>query len=309
MDIPDHVDPQFRFILTPWMEYFESTSNLFWLLPAIDLNFIINLALICVLRHKKKQMDKTEQLDYDIHLKPATGIKKAKGEDAAIEYLFDLFTNGRWDDYSKYSILDKMRGYFKKAKPEFQNRIEEELQKLAAVADNTARHYTYSALAKIYSVKKDVELEYQMLGNAIRNVHADDTSYLIEVAQYIERQIPILGTKDLSERDNAENYLYWLLTYHLWMMAWWTEVDKRGGIVGEIQTNWRNKVDNTDFPYDYYTSLKAFNTLNGINVRQCASRFQTILFDEWPNSYLTLKHQSECIDVVSNIVNGYIREW
>ena len=51
------------------------------------------------------------ELDYDTHLKPATQIKKAKGENAAIDYLCELLSSNDWKYYDHWSILDKMTGY------------------------------------------------------------------------------------------------------------------------------------------------------------------------------------------------------
>jgi len=171
------------------------------------------------------------EVDYDTHLKPATAIKKNQGEDEALKYLFELLFSHQWSDYGQLSIFQKMRGYYKKSNQENKTKILAELITLCNKPDNKYKSECYSTIAEIYEIERDDEKSYLMLSAAVGYMNSEASNYLLAIAQYIERQLVILARKGLNKGDNAFDYLYWMLSHHLYQISWYEECIRNGSIV------------------------------------------------------------------------------
>jgi hypothetical protein len=245
------------------------------------------------------------ELDYDTHLKPATQIKKAKGENAALYYLFELLSSNDWKYYDHWTILDKMAGYYKKASVENKSKIIEEFHTFldgSKAVDYYAKVACYKRLAKIYEQEKKDDIAFQMLSGAAANNHPEHSNYLFESADISLTSAQILARKDLSEEKNAIDYLYWHLTGLLQTMAWYKIFpnDQRPSV-------WKSNI-NSLFPFEITSAFKAFNTLSkNKSVEPFALRFQELVFDTFPKEFENHVHQTEALQIINRIIDDYFR--
>ncbi len=246
------------------------------------------------------------EIDYDTHLKPATAIKKTQGEDATIKYLFDLFSSQQWSDYDKLSILQKMRGYYRKANLENKTKILNELTTLCNKPGNKYKSECYSTIAEVHEIEKDDENSYLMLSAAVGYMNPEASNYLLAIAQYTERQLPILVKKDLTNVGNAYDYLYWMLSQHLYQMAWYETCIRNGSRVEEIYI-WSQRVSETDFPFDNPPSITSLKTLfKDVDIESYSRTFRIILFDNFAQEFVALEHSCEAVDSIEKIVKDYL---
>lgn len=247
------------------------------------------------------------QLDYDTHLKPATQIKKAKGENPAIDYLFELLNTNDWEYYDHWSILDKMTGYYKKANSENRTKIILELNKLLdgnKVVNYFAKVACYKRLAGLYEQEKEYEKAFQMLSGAMANNHPESSSYLLEASDISLRNAQIFARKNLLIEKNAADYLYWYFAHLLYTMAWYQIFpnDERAGV-------WKSNL-NSLFPFEMTPTLQAFNTLSKKkSIKPFAVEFQVLLFKIFPREFVNRNHQTVAVEIVNRLVNGYLRSF
>lgn len=244
-------------------------------------------------------------LNYDTHLKPATEIKKAKGENYAIDYLFELLYRCDWNYFDHWSILDKMAGYYKKVSDHNRKKIIEEFHKLldgSKKIDYYAKVACYKRLAGLYEQEKKDEIAIQMLSGALVNNHPQSSSYLYETSDIFLKKSNILGRKNLIEKVNAADYLYSFLTSLLYTMAWYKVFpnDNRPDF-------WKSNI-NPLFPFEKKSAMQAFNTLSGnYSAEQFASLFQTLLFETFPIKFAQSAQQTEAVKVINHMVNDYLK--
>lgn len=252
------------------------------------------------------------EIDYDTHLKPATQIKKEKGEDAAIEFLFKLYDGSPWGLVDKYAILERARGYYKKAKnPDFKTRIEKELISLSqSFPDNNINKCSvYEALVKLNQTKGDSEQAYYMTNGALSSVHPEDTAYCLRMYQLMAYKVGYLASKDIKQFKYAGDYFYWSLVADLYRHCWYNYVAINPQTEKQLKEE-KEIVKGTIWPFEYdHHLLIAFLTLaNGKSVQEESKKIQNLFFEEFPKRWDKRKHQTQIVGLSDELINGYLKE-
>lgn len=244
------------------------------------------------------------ELDYDTHLKPATEIKKVKGENFAIDYLFEILSSYDWKYYDHWSILNKIAGYYKKANDTKRKKIIAEFHNLLEgnkQVDYQAKLSCYKRLSWLYEQEKDDEKAVQMLSGASANNHPESSSYLFEAADISKRNAQILSRKNLSIETVAADYLYWYFSYLFYTMAWYQIFQN-----DERPTVWKSNITPL-FPFEVKSALQAFKTLsNNKSVELFSSLFKQLLFDTFPTKFKNHIHQTGAVEIINKMVNDYL---
>jgi len=246
-----------------------------------------------------------EHLDYDTHLKPATDIKKSKGEDFAIDYLFELFGSRDWKYFDRWSILDKMAGYYKKANQENKDRILNEFNNLLnqnESIDYYAKVACFKRLADLYEYEKEYEKAFQMLSGAMANNNPNSTSYLFELSEISSRNSQVIGKEGLSNESVCINYLYWYFSHLFYLIAWYNVLPN-----DQRTANWQLKIDSL-FPFETKLSLIALNSTEKNDlIKSHANKFQEMLFKEFVKSIQNQLPQDEKAKIANQFVGNYLK--
>jgi hypothetical protein len=251
------------------------------------------------------------ELDYDTHLMPSTKIKKEQGEDAAIEYLFNLLNLEQWGDYDKYSILKKMKGYYKKSNINNQIRIKEAFNLLVNQSNYTYKTEIFLLLAEIHSIEKDYEKAFLMTSGALGNINIEDSSYVNILQECFNSQSFYLSKKDISNKSDAANYLYYYLSAQLYNMGWYIASSRGMKKKDERIKNWEESIEDTDFPFeDNDTATKSFHVLTSenTNIIPSSQKFVKLVFVDFYNEFKKQDSNIEIINIVDTMVNNYIGE-
>jgi hypothetical protein len=252
-----------------------------------------------------------EDLDYDIHLKPATDIKKSKGEDFAIDYLFELLGSRDWRYYDRWSILDKMAGYYKKGNHQNKDRILKEFDNLlnqSESIDYYAKVACYKRVAALYEYEKEYDKAFQMLSGAMANNNPNSTNYLFELSEISSRNAQVIGKEGLSNEQNCINYLYWYFSHLFYLAAWynvkpWYDANRHD----ERTANWQLGIDPL-FPFETKFALNAVNSINkNESIRSCANKFQELLFKELVEGIQNKTDQDEKAEIANQFVKNYLK--
>jgi hypothetical protein len=242
-------------------------------------------------------------IDYDLHLKPATDIKKISGEDAAIDYLVKLFQSESWDYNSVFAILDKMTGYYRKANLINKTVILSKLDHFLDIQDNVNFDTKVSAFinrSQLFIYEKNYEMAFNMLCGAVASCHFDSSNYFYVHADIFERQSKVIALKGINETDEASQYLYHLLSFYFLKVAWLLKTKDRNQI-DFMKTKCVNY-----FPFNQQVSKKSFNLLYNESLLEIASlEFCKILFDDFVKEYPNFIHQASVLIYVDEIVNNY----
>lgn len=247
------------------------------------------------------------QLDYDTHLMPSTKIKKEKGEDFAIDYLFNLLNSHSWEDYDKYSILKKMKGYYKKANSDNKAKIKSEITNFVNQPNCTQKTDCFILLSNIYAIDKDYENAFIMGSGAIANINPNGHLSLSKFEECFNIQASILLNKDLTNLSNAANYLYYYLSSQLYTMAWYIDYTDTFGKKDERIDNWKTNIGDIKFPFeDVKPAMSALSTLtNGnINLEENSKRFHNLLFVDFYKEF----SQNKSPIIIDEMVNKYLLE-
>lgn len=244
------------------------------------------------------------ELNYDIHLKPATDFKKSKGEDFAISYLFELLNSTSWKYYDCWSILDKMAGYYKKANQQNKQIIISEFYKLLDQKDSIdyySKVSSYKRLAGLYEHEKDYELAFQMLSGALSNNHPESSNYLFELSEISLRFAQIVGKGNLSNRENSANYLYWYFVHLFYTTAWYQVLPNDPRTL-----NWKSRID-PSFPFETKITLQALRTLEkDILADMLAIKFQKIIFVDFVSKIQNQVDQSEMAEHANQFTGDFL---
>jgi len=238
---------------------------------------------------------------------PSTKIKKEKGEDFAIDYLFNLLNSHSWEDYDKYSILKKMKGYYIRANSDNKAKIKSEITNFVNQPNCTQKTDCFILLSNIYTIDKDFENAFIMGSGAIANINPNLNLHTTKFEECFNIQASILSNKDLTNLSNAANYLYYYLSKKLYTMAWYIEYTDAIGKKDERIDIWKTNIGDTKFPFEgVKPAMTALSTLtNGnINLEQNSTKFINLLFVDFSNAF----SQNKSPIIIDEMVNNYVLE-